>query len=137
MTDSQVQETMYPETIIQPAPPITMNDLLSSIEVLKKKEDDDKILLESIGNMSSLQLKEKLILWAIAGFPNVYEIYRVTIVPPQKCSDGISRTLSEYITFCSGKTINEHTTLLQDKVTDIVVSFANMNTYISIVVSKV
>jgi hypothetical protein len=119
-----------------PPPPITINDLLNSVEVLTKKEADDKLLLESISNFSLTQLREKLVLWALAGFPNVYEIHRIVIAPPQTCSDGVTRTLADYIVFCSGKTISEHVGILQEKVTDIIVSFANMNTYISIVVSK-
>ena len=130
------EQVNYPETVVPP-PPITLDDLLNSVEVLSKKESEDRILLETIGNMSSLQLKEKLVLWAIAGFPNVYEIHRVAVVPPQTCSDGVSRDLSEYIQFCSGKTVHEHVAVLQEKVTNIVISFANMGSYISIVVSKV
>jgi hypothetical protein len=113
-----------------------LEDLINSVEALTKKESEDKTLLESIENMPSEDFKTKLISWAVAGFPNVYEIHRVVIVPPQKCSDGVSRGLADYIEFCSGKTINQHVEKLQEKVTGISLSFANMGTYIAIVVSK-
>jgi hypothetical protein len=125
-----------PQETIVPQPLIAISDLLNSVEVVTKKEQDDKVLLESIGNMSFLELREKLVLWAIAEFPSVYEINKVHILPPTTCSDGVTRGLDDYIAFCSGKTISEHVSILQQKVTGIVVSFANMGTYISIVVSK-
>ena len=119
-----------------PPPPITINDLLNSVEVIQQKELEDKLTLESIGNISHDTLKSKLLSWATSGFPNVYEVHRITIVPPDQCSDGVTRNLSDYITFCSGKTINEHVDLLAAKVTGMAISFANMGTYIAIVVSK-
>lgn len=119
-----------------PPPPITIDDLLNSIQVLQQKETADKAILESIGNMPLDILKTKLVSWALAGFPNAYEIHTVIIIPPNSCSDGVTRNLTDYILFCSGKSISEHVTILQQKVTDISVSFANMGSYISIVVSR-
>ncbi len=126
-----------PPTQPPPPAPITIDDLINAAEVVAKKEADDKLALEAIGNISHEELKTKLLLWASSGFPNVYEIHRVVITPPSLCSDGVSRELSEYIVFCSGKTISEHVALLQAKVQGMVISFANMGVYISIVVSKV
>lgn len=131
-------ETIIPMNTEPPPPPapITIDDLLSSVEVLTQKEAEDKTTLEGIGNMSHDTLKSKLLSWATAGFPNVYEVTRVTINPPTLCSDGVHRDLADYITFCSGKPINEHVDVLAAKVTGMVISFANMGTYIAIVVSK-
>lgn len=119
-----------------PPAPITIDDLLNSVEVLQQKEAQDKIALESIGTISHETLKTKLLSWATAGFPNVYEITRVTISPPNQCSDGVTRNLADYIVFCSGKTINEHVAILAAKVTGMTISFANMGNFIAIVVSK-
>lgn len=119
-----------------PPPPISIDDLLNSTSIILKKEADDKASLEAIGNTSHESLKSKLLVWATAGFPNVYEIDRLSITPPALCSDGVSRDLASYIQFCSGKTINEHVAVLQEKVTGMSISFANMGNYISIVVSK-
>lgn len=116
--------------------PITIDDILNSVEVITKKEADDKALLESIGAMSVDTLKEKLLQWAKLGFPNVYEIQKIIITPPTKCSDGVTRNLSDYIEYCSGKPIQDHVAGLQSKVSGMTISFANMNTYIAIVVSK-
>lgn len=119
-----------------PPAPITIDDLLSSVEVITQKENEDKATLEGIGNMTHDTLKNKLLSWATAGFPNVYEITRISINPPNLCSDGVNRNLADYILFCSGKTINEHVEVLAAKVTGMSISFANMGSYIAIVVSK-
>ena len=133
-TDTQIEG--MPGTTVQPPPPITIDDLLNSTAAILKKEADDKTTLEGIGNMSYDTLKNNLLTWTSAGFPNVYEIHRVSIVPPNLCSDGVSRDLAGYIQFCSGKTINEHVAVLQARVQGMSISFANMGSYISIVVSK-
>lgn len=141
MTEEQPTEPISINDVMNitpppPPPPITIDDLLTSVEVLTQKENEDKTLLEGIGNMSHDTLKNKLLSWATAGFPNVYEVTRLTINPPALCSDGVHRDLSDYIVFCSGKTINEHVDVLGAKVTGMNISFANMGTYISIVVSR-
>lgn len=138
MSDSTGAMNQNGEGYVPPPPPqpITINDLLNAIEVVQQKEVADKALLESIGNISQDSLKTKLITWAVAGFPSAYEIHSITINPPTSCSDGVSRNLVDYILFCSGKSINDHVALLQEKVTNITVSFANMGSHISIVVSK-
>ena len=120
-----------------PAPaPITMNDILSSVELVEQKEATDKSALDSIGAITFETLRAKLIQWAKSGFPNAYEIYQVNITPPIVCSDGVNRNLNDYISFCSGKSISDHVAMLQAKVTDMILSFANMGTYIAIVISK-
>lgn len=124
---------------VTPAPPpapITIDDLLSTVEMIQQKEAQDKLTLEGIGAMSHDTLKAKLLNWATAGFPNVYEVYRVSITPPAQCSDSVVRNLEDYIQFCSGKTIQEHVAVLGAKVTGMDISFANMGNYIAIVVTK-
>jgi hypothetical protein len=106
------------------------------VEVVTQKEQQDKANLESISTISYETLKTKLLSWATSGFPNVYEIHKLTITPPTICSDGVTRNLSDYIEFCSGKPIQEHVAILQQRVQGMIISFCNMGTHISIVVSK-
>ena len=120
-----------------PAPmPITIDDLLNTVDMIRQKEAQDKLVLESIWSIPRDTLKTKLLNWATAGFPNVYEIHRLSITPPNQCSDGVTRNLEDYILFCSGKTIFEHVAMLSARVTGMDISFANMGSYIGIVVSK-
>lgn len=126
-----MDDSLPPEQTI-----ISLADILNSAQVVLQKEANDKILLESIGTASLSDITSKLIVWATSGFPNAYPLFDIAIAPPAVCSDGVSRNLSDYIQFCSGKTINQHVQLLQDRMSDIIVSFANMGTSIAIVVSK-
>ncbi len=120
-----------------PAPaPISITDLLNDVEVLQQKEAADKALLDSISTASADSLRPKLVAWALAGFPNAYTLMEVTVNPPPQCSDGVVRGLTDYIVFCSSKTIQEHVALLQEKLADMTVSFANLGYAIAIVVSR-
>jgi len=115
---------------------ISLADIVNAAEVVAQKELSDKALLESIGTLSLETVTSKLLLWGKTGFQNAFPLVNVSIVPPAVCSDGVTRSLQDYIQFCSGKTIQQHVQVLQDRMTDISVSFANMGDSISIVVSK-
>ena len=130
-------EDITANQVILPPPPISLNDILSSIEVITQKEKDDKASLEALGLIPYDTLKTKLVSWATSGFQNAYEIEKLVIVPPTTCSDGVSRNLADYVQFCSGKTMQEHVATLQQRVQDMVITFANMGSYIAVVVSKV
>jgi hypothetical protein len=119
-----------------PLPTITIADILNEQQLVLQKEANDKSALEAIGSMTFDSLRSTLIHWASIGFPNAYTLMQVSITPPAVCSDGASRGLADYITFCSGKTINEHVNILQQKLPDMAVSFANMGSHIAIVVSR-
>lgn len=119
-----------------PPAPISVTDLLNDVEVLQQKEAADKAALDAIGLATHDSLRPKLVTWALAGFPNAYTLMEVTVTPPPQCSDGVARDLTNYITFCSGKTIQEHVALLQEKLADMTVSFANMGYAIAIVISR-
>lgn len=121
-----------------PVPEIlTFADLLSEQTVVQSKEDTDKGLLEAIGNQSIFSLKPTLVEWVMKGCPNVFPILSIQIDVPSRCSDGQVRNLPEYIQFCSGKSIDEHVSIIQAKLPDIAVSYANIGGSIAIVVSKV
>lgn len=116
---------------------LTFAELLNEQTIVQTKEELDKGLLEGIGNQSIYSLKPKLVEWVMKGCPNAFPVLSIQVQAPSRCSDGEVRTLPEYIKFCSGKTINEHVSLLQAKLPDITVSYANISGNIVIVVSKV
>lgn len=137
MSDGSTEYT-GPTGSTGPAPPvvITIDDILNSAEVLRQKELADKSALDGIGSASLDSLRPTLIQWASMGLPNAYVLMSIPIAPPSVCSDGVSRGLADYITFCSGKSIADHVAELQAKLVGMTVSFANMGSAISIVVSK-
>lgn len=121
---------------IPPPPPITIDELLTLKEVIQRKEAQDRIVCTQI-NLPNDALRQKLFDWAVAGFPPAYEISRVLIEPPNKCSDGVTRTLDQYIVFLSGKNLDEHLQLIRDQVSGIQVSTTVQgNSWIVIVVTK-
>jgi hypothetical protein len=127
---------MYTPSAPAPPPQITLADILAASEVVTQKEAQDKAALESIGTISFETLRVTLIQWAKAGFPNASPLYSVAITPPETCSDGVKRTLSDYVSFVSGKTMAELIAPLQARCPEFVVSFATTGPEILIVVSR-
>lgn len=125
-----------PQVVPTPPPLITLADILAATEVVTQKETQDRSALESIGTISFDTLRTTLIQWAKAGFPNASPLYTIAITPPDACSDGVTRSLSEYVTFLTGKTMAELIAPLQARCPDFVVSFATTGPEILIVVSK-
>jgi hypothetical protein len=121
---------------VLPPPPIRLEDILGEQQLLVSQESADKTMLESIGTISYDTLKPRLIQWAASGFPNAYTIYEIAIRSPPLCSDGVARSLQDYIEFVSGKSISDHVAPLQTRLPDFVVSFAYSGHSILIVVSK-
>ena len=121
---------------LPPPPPITVADILAATEVIQAKEQGDKALLDTIGAQSFESLRGTLIQWGVAGFPNAYPLLSLSVTPPAVCSDGVVRSLADYITFCSGKSIDAHVAELQAKLSDMIVSYANVGGAIAIVISK-
>jgi hypothetical protein len=122
---------------IDPVPEIlTLADLLADHDIVVAKEADDAALLDTIGSQTISNLRPKLVEWVLKGYPPAFPILSLDIRPPACCSDGVVRDLSDYITFCSGKTITEHVSLLQAKLPDITVSFANIGGVTTVVVLK-
>lgn len=137
ITLSDVPVSIYTPSPPPPPPgPITLADILAATEVLQQKEASDKALLETIGSQSFESLRTTLIQWGVAGFPNAYPILTVPVTPPTVCSDGVQRSLTDYIAFCSGKTIAEHVAVLQAKLDGMTVMYANFSGVLTIVISK-
>jgi hypothetical protein len=122
-----------------PPPPdiLTFADIETDHAVLVAKEAADGVAIRSIGTTSVLGLKPVFVDWYSKGCPNSFPVYAVTVTPPPVCSDGIARSLPEYVTFCSGAPIQDHVALFQARLPDIRVSYANLQGAISVIVSKV
>jgi hypothetical protein len=120
-----------------PLPTLTLAEVLSAREVLLQRELEDAASLEAIGHLSIETLRPKLISWAVAGCPNNFVIHTVGIAAPTCCSDGVVRSLADYIEFCSGKPLVDHLVGLQATLPDIQVAFTPSFSGISIVVLKV
>lgn len=119
-----------------PEPLLSLDDLLNEQVMKLQKEQSDKQMLETISNQSANALKPTLLQWAMRGFPDAYPILYLPIQPPTTCADGECRTLYDYITYASGKPIEEHVDALTAKLSGMRVSFANIGGSVAIVISK-
>jgi hypothetical protein len=124
-----------------PRPPVpdvlTMADILGEQSVLVAKEQTDGDAIRAIGTSSVLGLKSVFVEWASKGFPDNYPLLTVQVSPPPVCSDGVVRSLPDYIEFCSGNSLSHHISLLQAKLPDIRVAYANLGGSIAAILSRV
>ena len=95
---------------------ITIEDLTNAVEVIRQKEDKDRFSVVSFLTQDPTSLREHLVRWAGAGFPDGYFLTSLGLSPPSKCSDGISRNNVEYISYLTGKTIQDWFVELNTKV---------------------
>lgn len=119
-----------------PEPPVAIEDLLNDVTLLLQKESSDRATVGSLSSLSAGTLRSMLVSWAAQGFPNAYALLDLSIQPPSKCSDGVTRDLGDYITFVSGKSLAEHMEVLQTRMSGITPSYVWTGQSILIVVSK-
>lgn len=124
------------DTVAPPPDVLTFADLLNDHSIVQSKEQADKALLDTIGNTPVSSLRPKFVEWVMKGCPSGFPILSLDIQPPAKCSDGEVRDLGTYVQFCSGKTIDEHIALLQAKLPDIELSFANIQGKVCVIAIK-
>jgi len=124
-------------TWIPPPDILTMADILGEQSVLVAKEQADGDAIRSLGTASVLGLKPVFVEWASKGFPDNYPLVKVEVSPPSICSDGVVRSLPEYIEFCSGNSLSHHIGLLQAKLPDIRVAYANLGGSLAAILSRV
>ena len=116
---------------------LTMADILGEQSVLIAKEQADGAAIRSFGTASVLGLKPVFVEWASKGFPDNYPLLTVQVTPPPVCSDGVVRSLPDYIVFCAGNPLSHYIGLLQAKLPDIRVSYANLGGSLAAILSRV
>jgi hypothetical protein len=129
-----------PDNSIQVEVPdiVSLDDIMSYQSVLLQRENDTKILLtNSILNVSAFSLKPVLLQWATAGFPSSFVLIEVEINPPPVCSDGVSRSVSDYINFCLGDASHELYSALTPKLPGCLISYAIVGTKLIAYISKI
>ena len=127
-----------PGPVSEPPPPpiLTMSDIVNAREVILAKETADGELFCGIPNQSVDFLRTRMIEWAKNSFADAYTLFTIPASVPEVCSDGVSRDLTDYIQFVSGKSIQDHVASLQARLPDFNISFCNLGGSVGIVVSK-
>lgn len=117
---------------------VSLEDIMSYQSVLLQRENDTKILLtNSMLNVSASSLKPVLLQWATAGFPSSFVLLELEINPPSVCSDGVSRSVSEYINFCLGDASQQLYSSLTPKLPGCLISYAITGTKFTAYISKI
>ena len=123
-------------TIIDGATPfLSLDDLLSSQEILLQIEQLNKTNLELL-NLTTL--KKNLLAWAAAGFTDSINVYSFPIQKPPvvtglyTCSDGVNRTIWDYIVFFLGYPILTLVERIQGNLKDIKLTFSLQENPVSI-----
>ena len=123
-------------TWIAPPDILTMADILGEQSVLLAKEQADRDAIRSIGTTSVVGLKPVFVEWASKGFPDNYPLLTIQVSPPSICSDGVARSLPDYIVYCAGNPLSHYIDLLQAKLPDIRVAYANLGGSIAAILSR-
>jgi hypothetical protein len=124
-------------TWIPPPDILTMADILGEQSVLVAKEQADGDAIRSLGTASVLGLKPVFVEWASKGFPDNYPLLTIQVTPPPVCSDGVVRSLPDYIIYCAGNPLSHYIDLLQAKLPDIRVAYANLSGSLAAILSRV
>lgn len=121
------------EPFVPPPPPsepvfevIRMDDILATAEVIRKKEEADANTLTQIASPDMADLRSRVISWGMGGFQGNCILLQFQINPPPMCSDGVGRSLAEYIAFLSGKQMHEHLADMQKRLPDFQVMYIHL-----------
>lgn len=88
---------MPPLVDLQPI--ISLDELLQTIEAVQSKENADRVALTSFFEMNEVSLKDALKLWASQGFPENYIVFELQLNKLEKCIDGETRDIIQYIQY--------------------------------------
>lgn len=123
----------------QTGPPpmlIDIAELLASHGGIKQQEITDRITLSVLLNPSRDSIRASMFQWAEAGFPPIYIIQELTVTPPAVCSDGVSRSLYDYITFLLGQDMGAINASIQALCIGVTISYSFQGNRVRIHVSR-
>jgi hypothetical protein len=116
---------------------VSIDSLMNDQTMLVQREASTKtFLMDRLINVPSSSLKRSLLHWASNGFPAGFILLQLPLDVPEICSDGVSRTPSQYIEFCMGADAPQLYLALSSKLPGIMVSYAMIGTTLTAYVSK-
>ena len=91
-------ESVPPQPVL-PEAILSLDDILSTAEAVQSKEAADRTVLQQITNVDILDLKNRLLTWGSLGCTPAHTLYTLQLNCLERCSDGVSRTLLDYISY--------------------------------------
>jgi hypothetical protein len=121
-----------------PEPPrILLSDLLSDVSVLQQQESADRVAFSVLNAPNLSEIRTKMTAWVAGGMQGPCDLVRITMTPPNVCSDGVSRNFFDYIVFVSGKSLAEHIQTFQSILPDFEVGYRCSRSEVVICVVRV
>lgn len=97
LTMEQIASTFRgPTGSYAPPIPLTPEQIIANA---KAAEAADRVLLAPFKTPNITDINTSITKWIDTGSKPIYVILSITLAPPQKCSDGIKRTLYDYISW--------------------------------------
>ena len=130
---------MEEQPVIEEVPSVLrLDELVNEYEALVQQETNFKTFLEdNLLNISLTNIRPTLLQWIASGYPDSYRILSFQVpLPVAGCSDGVTRSIYEFISFCANIPFADIMTGLQDRLIGITVGYITEGRTFSIVVSK-
>lgn len=94
-----------PESVPQPL--VTLDELLVSTEAAQAKETADRERVSALLRPTREMYYPALLSWASTGFQAGFQVYSVSVTPPNVCSDGVVRSIGGYIPYLTNVGIEQ------------------------------
>jgi hypothetical protein len=121
------------------APPVVVDiaELMASHGAVLSQEGTDRATLSVLLNETRETLRPQMFTWAAAGFPPIYIVQQFTVSPPAVCSDGVARSVYDYVVYLLGQEMGPTIAAVQALCVGIQVSYSFSGNTLRIHVSKV
>jgi hypothetical protein len=121
---------MFPSADMGTTPPsivIDMAELLGSRAVIQNQEVTDRATLSVLLNETREVLRPQMFTWAAAGFTPAYIIQQFTVTPPSVCSDGVARSVYDYVVYLLGQDMGVTIAAIQSVCIGVLISYSFLN----------
>lgn len=108
-------------------PLITLDALKETVGARTAKEAADRATLIALFDTSQNGLVDKLHAWAGTGFREGYVVLSAPIAVPTVCTDGVVRTLFDYVNFLLGCRLDQQVATLQSNVGGVTFGWSLLN----------
>jgi len=128
-----------PTTVTSTAPPpmvIDISELLASHAAVQAQEATDRATLSVLLNETRDTLRPQMFVWAAAGFPPIYVVQQFTVSPPAICSDGVARSVYDYVVYLLGQEMGPTIAAIQALCIGVQISYSFQGNTLRIHVSK-
>jgi hypothetical protein len=115
---------------------IDISELLASHAAVQAQEATDRATLSVLLNETRDTLRPQMFVWAAAGFPPIYVVQQFTVSPPAICSDGVARSVYDYVVYLLGQEMGPTIAAIQALCIGVQISYSFQGNTLRIHVSK-